>query len=92
MKPKKQKMNTLAKKIASKVGLSFYDVDAILKTASYELVEILKNEQKFYWDGLGIFYISINDTGLSVRIKLSVEPYNRLNEKNGERINEIVFE
>lgn len=92
MKPKNQKMNTLAKKIASKVGLSFYDVDAILKTAAYELIDILKKEQKIYWDGLGVFFINVNDSGLSVRIRLSEDPYNRLNEKTGERTDEIIFE
>jgi nucleoid DNA-binding protein len=92
MKPKFQKMNTLSRKIATKVGLNAYDVDAILKTASYEIVEILKKEQKFYWDGLGVFYVTIKDNGLSVRLKLSEEPYNRLNEKKGERSDEIIFE
>lgn len=92
MKPKFQKINTLSKKVASKVGLSFYDVDAILKVASYELIEILKKEQKFYWDGLGVFFLHVNDRGLSVRIKLSEDPYNRLNEKTGERSDEIILE
>lgn len=92
MKPKFQKMNTLSKKISSKVGLNAYDVDAILKVSAYEIVEILKKEQKFYWDGLGIFFLSVTDKGLSIRIKLSDEPYERLNEKTGERSDEIVFE
>jgi hypothetical protein len=92
MKPKFQKMNTLSKKIASKVGLNPYDVDAILKVSAYEIVEILKKEQKFYWDGLGIFFLAVSDNGLSVRIKLSDEPYKRLNEKTGERSDEIIFE
>jgi len=92
MKPKNQKINTLSKKIASKIGLSFYDVDAILKITAYEIIEILKKEQKIYWDGLGIFFLHVNDKGLSVRIKLSEDPYNRLNEKTGERTDEIIFE
>lgn len=92
MKPKFQKMNTLSRKIAKKVGLNPYDVDAILKTAAYEMVEILKINQRFYWDGLGVFYLSIQDNGLSVRLKLSEEPYNRLNDKKEERSDEIIFE
>lgn len=92
MKPKIPKMNRLSKKIANKIGLNYYDVDAILKTASFEIIEILKKEQRFYWDGLGVFFVSVNDNGLSIRLRLSDEPYNRLNEKNGERTDEIIFE
>lgn len=92
MKPKFEKMNTLSKKIASKVGLSFYDVDAILKVASFELIEILKNEQKLYWDGLGVFYVTVSDKGLKVRLRLSEDCYKRLNEKSGERSDEIILE
>ena len=86
------KINRLSKKISKKVGLNYYDVDAILKVASYEIIETLKKSQKFYWEGLGVFYLAINDRGLSVRLKLSEEPYNRLNDKIEERSNEIVFE
>jgi nucleoid DNA-binding protein len=86
------KINRLSKKVSKKVGLNYYDVDAILKVATYEIIETLKNSQKFYWEGLGVFYLSINDKGLSVRIKLSEEPYNRLNEKSEEKSDEIIFE
>lgn len=94
MKEKLPKMNRLSKKIAKKVGLNYYDVDAILKVATFELVEILKTEQRFYWEGLGVFFVHISDTGLSVRVRLSEEPYNRLNEKDNskEKTDEIIFE
>jgi hypothetical protein len=94
VKEKIPKINRLSKKIAKKVGLNYYDVDSILKVATFELVEILKKEQKFYWEGLGVFFVSISDIGLSVRIKLSQEPYERLNETSStkERKDEIIFE
>lgn len=92
VKPKFNKMNTLSKKIATKVGMSVYDIDAILKVASYELIEILKSEQKIYWDGLGVFFVNINDNGLSIRLKLSEEVYSRLNEKPKGVRSEIIFE
>lgn len=87
------KMNRLCKKIAKKTGLGVYDIDAILKVTGYEVIEILKKEQRFFWAGVGVFYLSIQDNGLSVRIRLSEEAYERLNKKeNGEATNEIVFE
>jgi len=86
------KINRLSKKIAKKVDLNYYDVDAILKVATYEIIETLKKSQKFYWEGLGVFYLAITDKGLSVRIKLSDEPYERLNEKSEEKCDEISFE
>jgi hypothetical protein len=90
---KKGRMNSLYDKIAKKTGLSRHDINAILKVTSFELVEILKQEQRFYWDGLGLFFVNINDRGLSVRIKLAEEPYERLNIKQEkERSDEIVFE
>jgi hypothetical protein len=37
--------------------------------------------------------LSIQDNGLSIRIRLSEEAYERLNKKeNGESTNEIIFE
>lgn len=87
------KMNRLSKKIAKKTGLGVYDIDAILKLTGFEVIEILKKEQRFFWAGVGIFYLSIQDSGLSVRIRLSDEAYERLNKKeNGESTNEIIFE
>lgn len=85
-------MNRLSKKISKKMGLSALEVDSMLKVASFELIEILKKEQRFYWQGLGVFYLSIKDNGLSLRIKLSEEIYERLNTKDGETSNEIIFE
>ena len=92
MKPKLHKMNSLSKKIAIKTGISAYDVDALLKVASYELIEVLKSEQKLYWSGLGIFFVKINDNGISIRLKLSDEVYTRLNEKQKGEKSEIVFD
>lgn len=89
---KMPKMNRLSKKISKKIGLSQLEVDSILKVTSFELVEILKKEQRFYWQGLGVFYLAITDTGLSVRLKLSDDIYDRLNKKDGETTNEIIFE
>lgn len=90
---KKGKMNSLYEKIAKKTGLSKHDINGILKVTSYELVEILKEEQRFYWDGLGLFFVNINDKGLSIRIRLAEEPYERLNIKTTkEKSDEIVFE
>lgn len=86
------RMNRLSRKISKKVGLSTYEVDAILKVAAFELVEILKNNQRLYWDGLGIFFAAIQDNGLSVRIRLSDEVYERLNADKGVRTDEIIFE
>jgi hypothetical protein len=86
------KMHRLSKKISKKVGLSVYDVDAILKVAAFELVEILKNNQRLYWDGLGIFFVAVQDSGLSIRIRLSDEVYERLNSDKGVRSDEIIFE
>jgi hypothetical protein len=87
------KMNRLSKKIAKKTGLGIYDIDAILKLTGFEVIEILKKEQRFFWAGVGVFYLSIQDNGLSVRIRLSDEAYERLNKKeNGESTNEIIFE
>jgi hypothetical protein len=87
------KMNRIAKKIAKKTGLGVYDIDAILKVTGYEMVEILKKEQRFFWAGVGVFYLSIQDNGLSIRLRLSNEAYERLNKKeNGESTNEIIFE
>jgi len=87
------KMNRIAKKIAKKTGLGVYDIDAILKVTGYEIVEILKKEQRFFWAGVGVFYLAIQDNGLSIRIRLSNEAYERLNKKeNGESTNEIIFE
>jgi len=87
------RMNRLSKKISKKTGLSIYETDAILKVAAYELVETLKKEQRFYWEGLGTFRVTINDIGLSLHVRLNEECYNRLNEKQeGERKDEIVFE
>ena len=86
-------MNRLSKKIAKKTGLGIYDIDAILKLTGFEVIEILKKEQRFFWAGVGVFYLSIQDNGLSVRIRLSDEAYERLNKKeNGESTNEIIFE
>lgn len=89
MKQKLGKINRLSKKVSKKVGLNYYDVDAILKVATYEIIETLKKSQKFYWEGLGVFYVAISDKGLSVRLKLSEEPYERLNEKSEEKSDEI---
>ena len=86
------RMNRLSKKIAKRVGLSVFEVDAILKVASFEMVQLLKNNQRFYWDGLGIFWVAVNDTGLSVRIRLSEEAYDKLNENKGVRSDEIILE
>ena len=86
-------MNRLSKKIAKKTGLGVYDIDAILKVTGFEVIEILKKEQRFFWAGVGVFYLSIQDNGLSIRIRLSDEAYERLNKKeNGESTNEIIFE
>jgi nucleoid DNA-binding protein len=88
------KMHRLSKKVAKKVGLNYYDVDAILKVATYEMMETLKKSQRFYWEGLGTFYLAIKENGVTVKIGLSEEPYNRLNKdllkKEGD--NEIIFE
>lgn len=92
LKKKIGKINRLAKKVSKKINLNYYDVDAILKVASFELLETLKSSQKVYWDGLGIFYLAITDKGISVRLKLSDETYERLNKKTEEELNEIVFE
>jgi hypothetical protein len=94
VKEKLPKMNRLSKKIAKKVGLNYYDVDSILKVATFELIEILKKEQRFYWEGLGVFFLHISDIGLSVKIRLSEEPYTRLNKNEDpkENKNEIIFE
>lgn len=90
---KRPKMNRLCRKIAKKTGLSIYETDAILKVAAYELVETLKKEQRFYWEGLGTFRVTITDFGLGVYLRLNDECYNRLNVKEeGERKDEIVFE
>lgn len=87
------KMNRISKKIAKKTGLGVYDIDAILKVTGYEMIEILKKEQRFFWAGVGVFYLSIQDNGLSVRLRLSNEAYERLNKKeNGESRDEIIFE
>ncbi len=91
MKQKLGKINRLSKKVSKKVGLNYYDVDAILKVATYEIIETLKKSQKFYWEGLGVFYVAISDRGLSVRLRLSEEPYERLNEKGEEESSEIDF-
>jgi nucleoid DNA-binding protein len=91
VKQKLGKINRLSKKVSKKVGLNYYDVDAILKVATFEIIEVLKKSQKFYWEGLGVFYLAINDKGLSVRLKLSEEPYERLNEKGEEESGEINF-
>ena len=92
MKQKLGKINRLSKKVSKKIGLNYYDVDAILKVATYEIIETLKNSQKFYWEGLGVFYVTITDKGLSVRLRLSEEPYNRLNKKSEGEPDEINFE
>lgn len=90
---KKYRMNKLCRKVSKKTGLSIYETDAILKVAAYELVEILKKEQRFNWEGLGIFRTTINDYGLAVYLRLSDECFERLNEKNqGDRKDEIIFE
>jgi hypothetical protein len=87
------RMNRLSKKVSKKTGLSIYETDAILKVAAYELVETLKKEQRFYWEGLGTFRVTINDYGLSLYVRLNDECYNRLNEKEeGDKKDEIVFE
>lgn len=86
------KMNRLSKKVAKKVNLKNTEVDAILKVAAYELVEILKNNQRLYWDGLGVFNVAITDSGLTIRIRLSDEVFERLNADKGVRSDEIVFE
>jgi hypothetical protein len=91
VKQKLGKINRLSKKVSKKVGLNYYDVDAILKVATYEIIETLKKSQKFYWEGLGVFYVAISDRGLSVRLRLSEEPYERLNEKGEEESSEIDF-
>jgi nucleoid DNA-binding protein len=92
VKQKLGKINRLSKKVSKKIGLNYYDVDAILKVATYEIIETLKNSQKFYWEGLGVFYVTITDKGLSVRLRLSEEPYNRLNKKSEGEPDEINFE
>lgn len=85
-------MNRLSKKVAKRVNLNYTEVDAILKVAAYELVDILKKSQRMYWDGLGIFNVAITDSGLTIRIRLSDEVFERLNSDNGERSDEIIFE
>lgn len=86
------RMNRLAKKVSKKTGLSIYEIDAILKVAAYELIETLKKEQRFYWEGLGTFRVTITDIGLSVHLRLNEECYNRLNVQEGDRKDEIIFE
>jgi nucleoid DNA-binding protein len=86
------KMNRLSKKVAKRVNLKYTEVDAILKVTAYELVEVLKKSQRMYWDGLGVFYVSITDSGLSIRIRLSDNVFERLNDDKGERSDEIIFE
>lgn len=89
---RKAKVNRLSKKVAKRVNLSYMEVDAILTVSAFELVEVLKKSQRFYWEGLGVFYVAITDTGLSVRLKMSDEVYERLNADKGVRSDEIVFE
>jgi nucleoid DNA-binding protein len=86
------RVNRLAKKVSKKINLNYLDVDAILKVASFELLETLKKSQKVHWDGLGVFYLAITDRGISVRLKLSDECYERLNKKDEDSSNEIIFE
>jgi nucleoid DNA-binding protein len=86
-------MNKLSNRIAKKMGISKYDADAFLKAIGFEIVECLKDEQRFYYEGFGTFYCIIKPTGLTLRLKLSTEAYNRLNKiEEGERSDEIVFE
>lgn len=86
------KMNRLSKKVAKRVNLKYTEVDAILKVTAYELIEVLKKSQKMYWDGLGVFHVSISDAGLSIRLRLSDEVFERLNDDKGARSDEIIFE
>ena len=86
-------MNSLSKKISKKTGLSIYEIDAILKVAAYETVEILKKEQRFYWEGFGVFRVKVTENGMGVYIRLSEDAYSRLNsDNNGDRKDEIIFE
>jgi hypothetical protein len=92
MNNKLPRMNKLSDKIAKKTGLSIYEADAILKVAAYELVEILRQEQRFNWEGLGVFKVVVKDCGLIVSLRLHNECFKRLNKKDGERSDEIVLE
>lgn len=86
-------MNKIAKRISKKMGISKYDADAFLKAIGFEIVECLKEEQRFYYEGFGTFYCIIKPSGLTIRLKLCKETYDRLNKKEeGEAFNEIIFE
>lgn len=86
-------MNKLAQKIAKKTGLGKYETDALLKTVAFEIVEILRQEHRFRYDGLGLFFCTFKNNNLSVKISLSPEAYARLNKlEEGERKDEIIFE
>lgn len=92
MSRKIPRISKLSKKISQKTGLGIYEIDGILKVTAHDIIEILRTEQRFYWDGLGIFKIDIKDKGLAVVLLLSQEAKDRLNKKEGERSDEIIFD
>ena len=87
-------MNSLSKSIAKKTGLSKYEIDAILKVAAYEMIELLREKRSFQYEGLGTIFTYIVPNGLNVKISLSPEALDRLNKdinKEGRK-DEIIFE
>jgi hypothetical protein len=84
-------MNSLAKKLSKKTGLSTFEMDAMLKVIGYEIVENLKTHRRFNYEGLGVFFAVLTPAGLTIKLRLSPEAYERLNTIEGERSDEIIL-
>jgi nucleoid DNA-binding protein len=85
-------MIKLTRLLSKKTGIPRKDLDALLKVISYEIIEELRTKQYFQFPELGLFTIKINHSGMCVKFAINQKAKERLNKKEGERSDEIVFD
>lgn len=86
------RLNKMTSVVSKKVGLGKMETDAILRVIGFEIIEILRRDGVFIYDGLGTFYCKIHDSGISVSLKLSPKCQERFFKKEKETDGEIIFE
>lgn len=86
-------MESLTARIAKKMGLSYQDVDALLKILAFELIQELKNKGFFKYAGLGQFRCYHSKGGFRLAFRLNKRLFKEFNKHtNVERTDEIIFE
>jgi hypothetical protein len=86
-------MNYLHEIVAKKMELSKYEVDALLRIVSQEIIASIKEGKTLHVEGLGFFYPKIMDHGLGIGLNLIKDVSEQLNiVDQKERKDEIIFE